>query len=239
LDISNIQKYGENFVLDPLYFINVTTNPSGAVVKIDNEFKGTTTTGDIELDKNACVLQISKKGYVVQTHRVDLKHGVVNNFHYSLVRETSPQLFTMSIDTEPEGANIFVDGEPLGISPQKKQYPSGTYKIRLEKEGYETKEMEIALDSDIINTYPLTKLKKAKIAIRVAPWAKVYIDGKEIGQDPNLEYEMDPGQHHFEFRNPGFKTVSFPAEIKSGDNLLIKVWMQSGEYTIEKVGDTK
>jgi hypothetical protein len=51
------------------------------------------------------------------------------------------------INSEPEGANIFLDGEPFGKTPQEIPITElKTYSVRLEFEGYENWEGEVTFD---------------------------------------------------------------------------------------------
>ena len=45
----------------------------------------------------------------------------------------------LEIDSDPEGARVFVDGEAVGFTPlELKDLPVGSRVVRVEAEGYET-----------------------------------------------------------------------------------------------------
>ena len=57
----------------------------------------------------------------------------------------------------------------------------------------------------------------ARLALAIAPWGEVYVDGRKRGMSPPLtEIRLVPGKHHIEIRNTAFQpyvqTVSLDAE---------------------------
>ena len=53
---------------------------------------------------------------------------------------------TITVNSEPEGANVYVDGELKGVTPYMLTLDNGTYDIKLEKVGYDTYKTNIILD---------------------------------------------------------------------------------------------
>lgn len=65
---------------------------------------------------------------------------------------------TITVSSEPEGANVYVDGELKGVTPYMLTLDNGTYDIKLEKVGYDTYKTNIILDGSNDQTvflYPL------------------------------------------------------------------------------------
>ena len=53
----------------------------------------------------------------------------------------------LMIQTEPPGANVYVDGKSLGISPyEAKELLPGIHRVRIDKEGYEAWEKEVMVE---------------------------------------------------------------------------------------------
>ena len=65
---------------------------------------------------------------------------------------------TITINSEPEGANVYVDDELKGVTPYMLTLDNGTYDIKLEKVGYDTYKTNIILDGSndqSVFLYPL------------------------------------------------------------------------------------
>ncbi|NLM13389.1 MAG: PEGA domain-containing protein [Epulopiscium sp.] len=62
-----------------------------------------------------------------------------------LQKEEVPQLVKVSIDTNPTGAEVYIDDSFMGISPMETQLPYGEHKISLIKDGYSPLHIPISL----------------------------------------------------------------------------------------------
>ena len=70
--------------------------------------------------------------------------------------------------------------------------------------------------------------KKAKLTIRVKPWAHIWIDGKDYGQTPQT-IELDRGKHRIVLKNVGLDRVERSAvTLRAGQTKSIdKNWMEN------------
>ena len=59
-----------------------------------------------------------------------------------------PPVPPLSINSEPEGADITIDGQFVGTTPHWMYLKSGVHTITLKKEGYDDKVITIDYDSD-------------------------------------------------------------------------------------------
>jgi len=224
----------KNYVLNAAYFLEVKTIPEGADVSIDGNFRGKTPIR-IELNKNTCRLKINRgREWSSFDESLTLNPGL-NYFERSLNRMT----YSLSIKTRPSGARVTVGGEPTGTTPVNKMGLFGKYTIRIEKEGYETIEEPITVESDTEKTFDLTKLepKVGKIILKVHPYANVSIDGKEIGEvPPTIIQEVKEGKHTIEFVSKKLnKKISVEVEISSEETKEIRVNMETGKKEIFKL----
>lgn len=106
-------------------------------------------------------------------------------------------LAKLTIGTNPDGATVTVDSEPLGTTPITKELPVAdrkTVHVKVEMEGYETQERDVDLRPKK-ETKVNFKLKKAKPAPPVAKVARlaissdptgaaVFVDGVQVGTTP-------------------------------------------------------
>jgi hypothetical protein len=115
----------------------------------------------------------------------------------------------------------------------------GAYDIKIEKTGYKTIEKSITIESDVEETYRLTKLilGKGKIRLKVSPYADVLIDGKLIGEVPPVRvHEVTEGKHKIEFVSSMLnKKIAVEADIKPGESIEIRMNMETGVHRIVKI----
>ena len=127
-----------------------------------------------------------------------------------------------SLDTSPQGARVFLDDEPLGTTPLERQIVPGTFRIKIEKEGYVTKSENLSINSDFEVTYELEPVPQLYGILQVSSLpegAEVYIAGEKRGTTP-LKQEMEPGQYQMELRLPGFRAFKEEITITLGQSLL-------------------
>lgn len=66
-------------------------------------------------------------------------------------------------------------------------------------------------------------IEKGFVALVVRPWARVFIDGEDIGVTPFGRIELPSGKHNFIFVNPSFPSYTQPLEVESGVTDTLKV----------------
>ncbi len=62
------------------------------------------------------------------------------------VTPEAPTVGLLEIRTTPPGAKLSVNGVPVGVTPFQAAHPAGTFKLRLEKEGYATHHRTVGLE---------------------------------------------------------------------------------------------
>ena len=222
----------KNYNLALVYILKVNTAPEGADVRIDGNYKGKTPI-QLELPRSICQLGIEKgKEWSSIDERLTLKPGL-NSIQRSLERLR----YSLSVRTNPSGARVFIGNKPIGISPVKTSNLFGVYEIKIEKEGYKTTEESIIIESDIEKTYDLIKPEVVKIRLKVHPYADVLIDGKLIGEVPPIRIlEVEEGKHTIEFVVLGLnKKFTVETEIKAGEDIEIRMNMETGVHRIVKI----
>jgi hypothetical protein len=232
LRVNSGKTSSKNYPLVPVYILDLRTAPEGANVSIDGIFRGKTPL-KVELSKNTCRLKIEKgKEWSLIEESVDLQPGL-NNLEYPLAK----MKYSLSIKTNPSGARVSLGNEPFGTSPVKKSILSGVYNIKIEKQGYQTVEESIRLESDIERAYEMTRLIPGKIRLKVHPYADVLIDGKLIGEVPPIRIqEIAAGKHTIEFVSTRLnRKFTVEVEIGPGESKEIRMNMETGKSTIVKL----
>ena len=137
--------------------IMIITNPSGAEVFIDNISKGITSNGKLSCTtkEGKQKIKIVYDGFETIEEIANIKIGN-QSFDYELVEAMDA---TISIRSNPSGSDVWIKGIKLGKTPVNAFFPEGTYKIKLEKENYETINEQITITDPTNQTYPLTDIR--------------------------------------------------------------------------------
>jgi serine/threonine-protein kinase len=216
----------------PVYTIRIDTIPEGADVRIDGDYKGKSPI-KTDLQKSRCRLKIEKgEEWSTIDEELSLKTGL-NSVHRTLKRIK----YSLSIKTNPPEAQVSIGDEPLGITPVNKLVSVGEWDIKIEKEGYETIEGSINIDSDIDKKYDMLKLKPGIFRLKASPYAEILIDGKLIGEvPPTIIQEVEAGKHTIEFVATKInKKFTVEVEIKPGESKEVRMNMATGESKVVRI----
>jgi hypothetical protein len=134
---------------------------------------------------------------------------------------TTPKTGTLSVNSNPTGAKVYVDNSYKGITPIKLNLEVGTYTVKITKTGYldYTETVKITENKQYSINQPLMKLgKTATVNISTNPtYATVYIDGIEVGLSPLFFYKIEPGHHEIKVTKEGYLEYYGEFTIKDGE----------------------
>lgn len=232
LEVKPGKTASKRYTLSALYVLNIITVPESANVSIDGIFIGKSPI-EMELTKSTCQLKIEKGE---EWSSID-EFLTLNPGLNSLQRYLEKLRYSFSVKTNPAEATVYVGNKKVGITPLKIPALYGPCDIRIEKEGYKITEDSISIESDMEKNYNLVKLELVKVSLKVHPYANVLIDGKFIGEVPPLKMqEVEEGKHTFEFVTTALnKKFTIEVEIKPGENIEIRMNMETGEYKVTKL----
>lgn len=130
----------------------ITSDPPGASVFLDGQFRGTTETGrPLELtgiSPGTHTVYLSIRNYEDNTSTIEVKSGEITPISIRLNPSPMPQdCGKLILNTEPSGADIYVDGKLVGVTPATvDSVCSGKHTYRLVLEEYQ----EYSSDVDLI-----------------------------------------------------------------------------------------
>ncbi|HOQ17750.1 MAG TPA: PEGA domain-containing protein [Defluviitaleaceae bacterium] len=98
---------------------------------------------DIEYPANEIILLeygeynlvVRKEGYKDWSRKFKIQQEM-NRIELALEKEPEAGLVKLVVDTDPQGAEVYIDGEYMGISPVECQLRFGQYNLSIKKEGY-------------------------------------------------------------------------------------------------------
>jgi hypothetical protein len=138
---------------------------------------------------------------------------------------------TIKITSIPEGTYVLLDGDNKGKTPIiLNNVLLGKHKIILDRSGYEDWEEKVFLSSvqmKEINVRLIVKTGDAVVKVWPTPdetkEAKVYLDGKYIGQGFCLIADVSPGEHIIKVTKPGYEMWKNPISFYPGETHIVMV----------------
>lgn len=207
-----IIKDGESAVVKPR-FVNdasdVTINVAkDASIYLDNAYLGAGSwTGPLEIGQYIVEARLQNHHTVSQTISVP---QIDQKYTFKL-KDNEAILTELSIESEPVGAKISIDGKYIGITPYHiNDIIIGKHQLVVSKDGYNNYDQEITLTEHNDNKVVAHLDNLAKIRIESTPSrSSLYINSRYVGTTP-YESEYDKGTKlNIELRHDGcndFKT---------------------------------
>ncbi len=131
-------------------------------------------------------------------------------------------VFSLSLDSNPEAVLVFLDNRELGTTPIKKDIAPGKYTLKLEKEGFVTRTERITIDADFKQTFALQALAvapsgAATLEITTLPeGAEVFIGEESLGFTPFIK-EMEAGAYTLVLKHPGYLDKTEEITLLAGE----------------------
>ena len=122
----------------------ITTIPAGAVVSMKTK-EGEMVLNNVSSSSPIPVRKVKPQSYIVTALKEGFKPvqrviQIEQSDKSQKVRREKIEImfdFVLNIDSEPRGANVFIDGNKLGVTPCKAQLLAGAHTVKLSLEGFE------------------------------------------------------------------------------------------------------
>ena len=136
---------------------------------------------------------------------------------------------TLVCNSDPPGANVFLDGVPLGEAPLRKEHiKTGAYSVVFRKRGYENSIEKITIKKDVTLTID-EKLAQARGSITVyshPQGAEVYLDGEEDGITPVTLAHVSGGAHRVAVLKEYFEPDEIGETLKAGESRTARIRLE-------------
>jgi len=200
----------------------ITSKPSFADVMIDGKSTFQKTPYTAFLDEGTHKIRVELSGYEPKEEEITLSWGDEKSMEFVLTK-TPPTKGTLRILSEPSGAQVYIDGiSQFVTTPFTITLTSGTYKIRLTKEGYLPDETDIVIEAGVEKEHKVeltpTPITQATIMITSEPTeADIYIDGKYQFVKTPYTVMLDPKDYIFRIQKAGYYPIEIIAEVEEGE----------------------
>jgi serine/threonine protein kinase len=118
--------------------IFISSQPPGADVFINGAKQSGQTPVTLPLSQGSYNLVLRLQGYEAYSESVQVKDNIQTQLNVTLTEHNSNHVAWAQVESDPNGAEIFVDGNPTGqTTPARVQVPAGTHRITLKLGGYQ------------------------------------------------------------------------------------------------------
>ena len=176
--------------------------------------------------KNARLAAVAKGWYDAQTETL------------SGPRIESSVVSTLTLSSSPSGAEVYLDGEYLGVTPLEEiEVDAGEHSLRLAKEGYNEGEiaLSVELGKELSHHYTLSTVPIAPVvttgtlSVKSMPsGARVYVDGGYVGNTPLSSHVLEGGRHTIKLSKVEHEDVDVEIRVRAGQDI-------EREYTLTEV----
>ena len=163
-------------------------------------------------------VRLSKAGYQDQTISVKF------NGREPLVREETMVLDSgsISISSEPAGAEVFVNGIPRGRTPVVvNDIPKGRAVVKFRLEGFHEEVRELSMRAgDMLNLPIEMRLLPGTLhLVSVPEGARFYLDDIPRGEGPLAITDLKPGEYRVRAEKDGFGVLEKMVTVEAGQSL--------------------
>ncbi len=208
-------------------YLNVTSQPIEKVaIIIDGKKHGYTPANNIELAAGTYTLEANANRYQPYTTQIVIEGKQVQQ---QLDIKLFPDWASVVIDSKPSGAEIWLNGENKGKTPQTLELDSGQYSLDLRHKDFMPYIKDFLIDAGQPFNLPVAELfmSPSHLIITSTPAkATVTIAGVEHGVTP-FTLRLNPNiKHTIMLSKPGFKSNQQSVTLNPGEQQNISATLE-------------
>ena len=209
-------------------YLSITSLPEQNVaISINNKAYGTTPVENLELAAGTYVLQASADRYQpYATQLVIVGKQQSQDLHIRLL----PNWSAVSIDSSPQGAEVWLNGSRKGTTPMTRDLPAGQYSLELRHPDYMSYMADFLVAPNEPLVLPVAQLfgSETHLVITSTPSrAMVFIAGKELGNTP-LTVRLNPNtEHSITLAKPGYRSSQQTILMKPGEQQTLTAHLEA------------
>lgn len=184
----------------------IESKPSGAYVTYNGKRIGETPCVLPDLPFGNHTVNLQRSGSAPK----DLSFNINSERPLKISTLLESNIGNIYITSNPSGAKVILNGKNIGITPLRREYPDGEYKITLQRSNYldHTSTLVIRKGAHIQKNYKLNLLPGAFKIVTNPAGAKVYFGGRFIGNSPvTVKDQLANTDHHLIVTLDGYATL--------------------------------
>ena len=187
--------------------IKIDSQPQQAAIYVDNKESGIKgyTPSTIRLPKGTYTIILELPGFAPVKKPITVTRS--EGFIFTLERQAKPAVLDVratSSNDAATGAQLFVDGAPVGTVPARVEVPAGKHRIEVKKAGYvdfaDTADVAEGDQRQMVIDLQQAVKKGALLVTSDQPGADVFLDGVRKDSTPALLSDIPEGQHSLEVK---------------------------------------
>ena len=212
--------------------LEVVSHPvTGAEVMTDGTIAGNTPLSAIKLEAGSHEIIITAPRYLPDVQLVEIKGlGVRQSIDVTL----QPGWGTLRVESEPEAADVWLNGVAVGQTPLETEPMAGVYKVELRKDGWQPVAANIKIEPGVTLSMPVFKLQKINGTLELTSGpsgASVMLNSEFRGYTP-ITLAMSPEkEHQLSLSKNGFITVSRSIRVEPDKTKPMDIQLEA-EYGV-------
>jgi hypothetical protein len=199
--------------------LDIHTKPPRATLHVDGNAVGTAPIlRKIPPGKHR--IQANLDGYQSKSLSVDLQPGQ----SLPVTLELAPIAAMLDIRTTPPGAELFLDGRPVGTAPAAlPKIKPGKHVVQASLNGYQSKSLSVDLQPGQSLPVDLELAPLAAVLdIRTTPpGAELFLDDRPVGTAPATLRTIPPGNHRLQASLAGYQSKSLSVDLQFGQSVPV------------------
>jgi hypothetical protein len=220
--------------------VSVTTMPDGVNVRVISH-KNTDfgkSPQKHKLPPGEYIFEFSKPGYKTTWEKVICKKGEPVNIELKM----TPLLSSVVIESDPKGAQVIKDGNPVGVTPMMlKDLSLGIHSYVIKKDSYSPREVKFEIENERPQLIKVNLNSNVGILqVRSVPsGAKIFLDDSPRGQTPAI-VKVEEGKYVLKIEKEGYEPFGEKIMLSKGQTVKVaprlNIKLASLEITTEPSG---
>jgi len=215
-------------------FLQATSNPVGAEVRINGEKRGVTPC-KLQLPSGQYSVQLVSDGYISHAQQVTITDGVTLPFSNTLTANFAQ----ITLKAPHPHSEIWVNDQFKAKGEWSGRLDANTYLVEARTEGYETVSENVEVVAGVPRTVTLQQPNPiyGLLEILSEPFdATIKLDGKVVGTTPWQSNEVLTGKHSLEIAKEGYNLYSQEFTLTKESPVTIEALLDNTPTTFQ-VGD--
>ena len=216
IEIGFMQNQEVHYSLEPrVGKLLLTAKPRDASVSIDDKVYGAINS-DLTLSAGKHHLKVTKDGFLPYESELQIE----DEGQLEVDATLTPIVAELKITSEPEGAEVSVDGKDRGKTPVTvKKLPYGSHEIAVRMMGHDrvNKTVEVKSDKPMDFHAKLAELPGALLVTSEPKGAKVKLNGQLKGKTPQNLTGLKAGTYTLTLSKDGYQVSETKKAVKAGE----------------------